>query len=101
MARLSSLRVVSFERPKLTLLVLFLLTIVLGSGSPRLEVRNSFAGELPADDPINQDIEQVKAFFGERSVVLTGLEADNVYNPGTARRIKTPHPIIICARAWS
>jgi predicted RND superfamily exporter protein len=78
----------SFERSKLTLFVLFLLTIALGSGIPRLEVRNSFAGELPAEDPINQDTEQVKAFFGKRSVVLIGLEADNVYNSGTARKIK-------------
>lgn len=78
----------SHNRPKLTLLLLAILTAVFALGIRQLEVRNSFAGELPAQDPINIDIDRVKEHFGERSILLIGLEADNIYNEETAQKIK-------------
>lgn len=76
-----------YRFPKWTLLSLLLVTIVLAGGIPKLEQRNSFAGELPASDSINVFIEQVKADFGERSVVLVGLHTDDIYNAATAEKI--------------
>ncbi|MEM1214056.1 MAG: MMPL family transporter [Bacteroidota bacterium] len=74
-------------RPYLTLIALFIVTLVLGFGIRQLQVRNSFAGELPPSDPINQQLDRVKAQFGERSVVLIGLETDNIYTTATAEKI--------------
>lgn len=78
----------SIRYPKVTLLLLLLLTVIIGLGIRQLETRNSFTGELPATDPINLDIEAVKAHFGDRSVVLIGIEADNIYSQNTAEKIK-------------
>ncbi len=78
----------SIRYPKATLLILLLLTVIIGLGIRQLETRNSFTGELPATDPINLAIEAVKTHFGERSVVLIGIEADNIYTPSTAKKIK-------------
>ncbi|HKK78914.1 MAG TPA: MMPL family transporter [Phaeodactylibacter sp.] len=77
----------SYRRPRTTLLALFALTLLLAAGLRQLETRNSFDGELPADDPINQGIEAVEAVFGERSVVLIGLEAESAYTPEAAQKI--------------
>lgn len=77
----------TYQRPKITLLLLAIITLLLGAGIPRLEVRNSFAGELPPQDPINVAIDKVKEDFGDRSVVLIGLETDNIYNPLTAEKV--------------
>ena len=89
----------SYTRPKTTLLALFVITLLMAGGLSRLETRNSFDGELPADDPINQGIEAAKATFGERSIVLIGLETESVYTPEAAQKIidisnelaKVPH----------
>ena len=89
----------SYTRPKTTLLALFAITLLMAGGLSRLETRNSFDGELPADDPINQGIEAAKATFGERSIVLIGLETESVYTPEAAQKIidisnelaKVPH----------
>ncbi|MBV6652509.1 MAG: MMPL family transporter, partial [Mameliella sp.] len=77
----------SFTRPKTTLMGLFAITLVMVGGLKQLETRNSFDGELPVDDPINQGIEAAKAIFGERSVVLIGLEAESIYTPEAAQKI--------------
>lgn len=77
----------SYTRPKTTLLALLAITLLMAGGLKQLETRNSFDGELPADDPINQGIEVAKAVFGERSVVLIGLEAESIYTPEAAQKI--------------
>lgn len=77
----------SVTRPRTTLLVLFAITLLMAAGLSRLETRNSFDGELPANDPINQGIEAAKVTFGERSIVLIGLECQSVYTPQTAQKI--------------
>ncbi len=78
----------SIRYPKATLFILLFSTVIIGLGIRQLETRNSFTGELPSTDPINVAIETVKAHFGERSVVLIGIEADNIYTPNTAEKIK-------------
>jgi len=77
-----------FQRPRTTIIVLFLVTIIMAGGLGKLTQRNSFDGELPTDDPINKDIEKVEARFDERSVVLFGIETDDIYNTGTLNKIK-------------
>ncbi len=77
----------SFQRPRATLLLLLAITVALGAGIRKLQTRNSFAGELPSDDPINRGIEAAREHFGERSIVLIGLEAGDLYTPETARKV--------------
>jgi len=77
----------TYRYPKVTVLALFILTVIMGLGIKQLETRNSFSGELPKDDLINEAIDRVKADFEDRSVVLIGLETDNVYNAETAQKV--------------
>lgn len=77
-----------FEKPKLILIILVVVTAIFGMGLSRLEVRNNFDGELPNDDPINQKYELVKEHFDERAKILIGIETDNIFNPATLQKIK-------------
>lgn len=76
-----------YQRPKLTILVFLLITLFFGNGMRSLYQKNSFDGELPADDPINENIEAVKSFFGDRSMVMIGLETVSIYNENAAKSI--------------
>jgi len=76
-----------YEKPYLTIALLVLVTAVMAGGIPRLEKRNSFDGEIPANDPINIDIEKVEARFDESSLVLIGLETNSVYNKSTLEKV--------------
>jgi len=49
--------------------------------------KNSFDGELPTDDPINKNIDAVKAVFGDRSMVMIGLEKETIYSKTAAENI--------------
>ena len=60
----------SYTNPKFSLFMLLLITCLLGNGIGSLFQKNSFDGELPADDPINKNIEAVKEVFGDRSLSL-------------------------------
>lgn len=84
---MNSLLHISYRYPRTLLAILFLITIVMGLGIRKLEVRNSFAGELPAEDPINQGIEAAQTYFGERSAVLVGISSPSVYTRETAEKI--------------
>ncbi len=77
----------SFTHPKTLLFLCLVFTVVLGLGIPKLEKRNSFSGELPKDDPINQGVEAAKQHFGERSIVLIGIESENCFRPEIAKKI--------------
>ena len=75
------------SHPWRVLLLLTILTVVLGSGLPRLQVRNNQDSELPADDPIVRTNERLEEVFGDEEVVLIGVESDDVLSPGTLRKI--------------
>jgi|GEM_PF-4700798 len=77
----------SFTHPKIMLAICLAITVALGLGIPQLEKRNSFSGELPTDDPINQGINAAKIHFGERSIILLGIESENCFRPETINKI--------------
>ena len=76
---MKTINTLCIKHPWLVVLAFLALTLLLGMGIGKLEVRNSFDGELPAQDPVNIDIEEVKARFGERNLIMIGIEADNLY----------------------
>lgn len=77
----------SWKYPRITVGILLLVSVFFGLGIGKLETRNSFAGELPADDPVQVHIEKVNAHFGERSVLLIGIEAEDVFTEEVAFKI--------------
>ncbi len=77
----------SYTHPKSTLLIFIIITCLFGNGMKSLYQKNSFAGELPTDDPINKNIEAVKDVFGDRSMVMIGLETNTIYTEDAAQAI--------------
>lgn len=69
----------SIQYPIKTILFFVVLTVILGRGISLLETKNSFDGELPSSDPINIDIEKVKEIYGDRSLVMVGLESEDLF----------------------
>lgn len=59
--------------------IFLLLTIIFSFGTTKLETKNSFDGELPEDDFINIDINRVKEVFEERSLIMIGIESDDLF----------------------
>ncbi|HEV2146497.1 MAG TPA: outer membrane lipoprotein-sorting protein [Longimicrobiaceae bacterium] len=74
-------------RPIVTLAFVLLATLGLGFGATRLDTRNNQDSELPASDPIVRTNDRLKEVFGDKASVLIGLEADDVFTPGTLRKV--------------
>jgi len=89
MKTLRNLSTLPSRYPIYTLVILAITTVLLGSGLNQLAVRNSFDGDLPADDPINTQIQALKDNFGERSTVLIGVQSSSIYNTNTIEKVKT------------
>jgi len=77
----------SYTNPKISLFIFLIITCLLGNGMRSLFQKNSFDGELPTDDPINKNIDAVKAVFGDRSMVMIGLEKETIYSKTAAENI--------------
>ncbi|MGY6741155.1 MAG: efflux RND transporter permease subunit [Cecembia sp.] len=77
----------SWNYPQSTLVALLLISVGFGLGIKKLETRNSFAGELPSNDPVQVHIDQINQVFGERSVVLIGIEAEDVYTEEVSEKV--------------
>ena len=75
------------KRPWIVLSSMILLTIFMGLGISKIEVRNSFDGELPQTDPIVADLDKLKLAFDERSTVLIGIRHENIFNEGTLEKV--------------
>jgi len=70
--------------PKRILFLIFLLTIGLGSGLSQLEIDNNQESELPQDNEIVRTNDRLDEIFGEKGLVLIGLENQNgIYNENT------------------
>jgi hydrophobe/amphiphile efflux-3 (HAE3) family protein len=75
------------ERPGLTLTAVLLATLYVGSGVRFLETLNNQDSELPKSDPIVQTNDRLKAVFGDTADLLVGIETDDIFNPGTLRKV--------------
>ena len=75
------------ERPALTLAAVLVATAYVGSGVRFLETLNNQDSELPKSDPIVRTNDRLKAVFGDKADLLIGIEADDVFTPGTLRKV--------------
>ena len=75
------------ERPGLTLAVVLLATLYVGSGVRFLETLNNQDSELPKSDPIVRTNDRLKEVFGDTADLLVGIETDDIFNPGTLRKV--------------
>src|SRR5262245_31861821 len=75
------------ERPALTLAAVLLATAYVGSGLRYLETLNNWDSELPKSDPIVQTNDRLKEVFGDKADLLIGIEAEDVFTPGTLRKV--------------
>jgi predicted RND superfamily exporter protein/outer membrane lipoprotein-sorting protein len=75
------------ERPALTLAAVLLATLYVGSGVRFLETLNNQDSELPKSDPIVRTNDRLKAVFGDKADLLIGIEADDIFTPGTLRKV--------------
>jgi hydrophobe/amphiphile efflux-3 (HAE3) family protein len=75
------------ERPALTLAVVLLATLYVGSGLRFLRSDNNQDSELPKSDPIVKTNDRLKAVFGDTADLLIGIETDDIFNPGTLRKV--------------
>ncbi len=75
------------ERPRLTLAAVLLATFFVGSGVRFLETLNNQDSELPKSDPIVVTNDRLKAVFGDTADLLVGIETDDIFNPGTLRKV--------------
>jgi predicted RND superfamily exporter protein/outer membrane lipoprotein-sorting protein len=75
------------ERPALTLVAVLLATVFVGSGVRFLETLNNQDSELPKSDPIVRTNDRLKEVFGDKADLLIGIEAEDVFSPGTLRKV--------------
>ncbi len=75
-------------QPVKTLVIMALLSVLAISGVSKLETRNNQDSELPPSDPIVATKDNIDAIFGDKGVVVIGIEAENIYNPSTLQKIK-------------
>ena len=75
------------ERPRVALALVLLASLYVGSGLRLLETLNNQDSELPKSDPIVRTNDRFKAVFGDKAQLLIGIEADDVFTPGTLRKV--------------
>jgi predicted RND superfamily exporter protein/outer membrane lipoprotein-sorting protein len=75
------------ERPRVALAFVLIATLYVGSGLRFLETLNNQDSELPESDPIVRTNDRFKAVFGDKTQLLIGIEADDIFTPGTLRKV--------------
>lgn len=75
------------DRPKLTLVLVLIVTLLMGAGLPNLKIRNNSDSELPETDPIVLTKNKIDGIFGDKSAVLIGIKTDDIYNTRTLEKV--------------
>lgn len=79
---------VILHRPKLTLLLLALVTAFFAYHARFIQIDSSIESLLPQNDPEKQYYNDVRRLFGSEDVAVVGLITDNIYTPQTLQKIK-------------
>jgi hypothetical protein len=75
-------------RPKLLLLLLFVLTAFFAYHARHLRIDSSIENLLAEKDPNKQYYEEMRALFGSDDMDVIGLVTDNIYTPATLEKIR-------------
>jgi len=76
------------RRPKLTLLLIFLLTAFFALQARHIQLDSSIESLLPHDDPEREYYDEICQLYGSDDIVVIGLVADNVYTPEALKKIR-------------
>ena len=76
------------SRPRVLLLVIFLLTCVFGFFAKDIRLDGSVESLLPQDDPAGRYYDDVRALFGSDEVGVVGVLADDIYTPDVLRKLQ-------------
>ena len=77
----------STKRSWTIITVLLAVTVLLGSGLPKLETKNNYESDLPQDDRIIMQNRQVEDVFGKRDELIIVICAPDVLRPATLAKI--------------
>lgn len=75
------------RRPKLTLLLIALLTAFFAFHARHIQLDSSIESLLPEEDPEKEYYEEVRRLYGSDEIIVVGLVADTVYRPETLKKI--------------
>src|SRR5256885_5946725 len=75
-------------RPKILLLLLFLLTAFFAYYARQIRIDSSVESMLPAGDPEKQYYDEVRRLFGSDDLAVIGVIADNIYTPQVLEKVK-------------
>ncbi|MFQ5864041.1 MAG: RND family transporter [bacterium] len=73
--------------PKWVLAAILVITIYLGFGISKLQTRNNYDAELPKEDPIVRTNDRFAEIFGEKDVIMIGIESDDIFQARTLQKI--------------
>lgn len=76
------------HRPKIVLLLLFLITAFFAYHAQHISLDSSVESLLPKNDPDKEYYDGVRELFGSDEVGVVGLITDNVYTPEVLQKIK-------------
>ncbi len=73
--------------PKMTLVLILLLTIAFAAGIPRLQIDNSVDSMLPANHPARVLYDKVNDTFGGTDILVVALKSDDVFSIATLNQV--------------
>ncbi|MBI3303614.1 MAG: MMPL family transporter, partial [Deltaproteobacteria bacterium] len=76
------------NRPRLILVVVFLLTGFFAYHARHIRIDSSVEALLPRGDPEKQYYDEIRRIFGSDDVAVVGVIADTIYTPQTLQKIK-------------
>ncbi len=74
--------------PKSIILCCSLVTLVMAFGMTRLETRNNYKGNLPANDPIIRTNARFEEVFGNEQIMMVAVESEALFSPASLKKIK-------------
>ncbi len=77
------------DNPKTSLFLIFIITMVLGSGLGQLKIDNNQESELPKENEIVKTNDRLDSIFGKKGIILIGIENNStIYDTDTLNTIK-------------
>ena len=74
--------------PKVTIVICFAITAIFATQLPKLTIDADLKRSFPQDFPVKVEIDDLEDIFGGSEIVLVGIEAQNIYEPGTLELIQ-------------
>ena len=74
--------------PRLILVTMFFLTVLIGLGMSKLEIRDSYDSDLPANDAIVKTNDLLEEIFGEKDILMIAVISENIFAPSTLQKIQ-------------